>query len=1092
MRKVVLLVVALIALGAPAVAHAVETDINFSELGLPEFTTIQDQYAGSPYLVRFGNAEKFGFPAPPPLLTCGNPYLQNGELNGTALGIACLSGSDEFPERRFGVSMEFQNEQRMISFNIVNRTTHPQTAVTKFYGVGSSTPLTTLTTVLSPNAITPISYDHLSQTNGIIGVVIQSAEEMDYSDSGGVFIDDLVQTHDATPPPAKYTLALQQPSAEVVEGSTVDVPVSVRRYNGSSGPVTLSVGSLPPGIESTQWIPSAAVTGSDPATLRIKADSPFTGTRQLSVSASGGGSAGTGVGTTELTQTVNGIAALYFATGGRSPIRLVPGCGPQKIKDSFGVRGGFSGYTDYNFAESLDTSGLDRLHTTTGDSLYVSGDGTYPIEYNLDPGSGDGAGALTIEVNPYEATPVDLNVNWLSDRLAIDSVLNPSPALPVIDGGSTVSVVGNFPLNCPVTFQDQAGQTWPLKETNTTTNTEGRQRDLYILNVPATGVSGPLKAMNASGTVMATTQPIDVREFRRSDGLSQENGGSGAKGTYSWGDFERTFGTDDTDACFIVCVHDPVASDYYEKFQADVESGEGLCYGYAVMAARFRGYGTEQKPSDYQPGAARAWDIAPVTDGTAVKRDVVRWFVAQFDKSAKQMEEEGASRSPADERRLVKELINQQGAALVTFRQEGKGHAVTAYSYQDLPNGGIKLAIYDPNVPFTTAENTNNKTRSNALSTSSITIEPDGSWSGSSEGWKGGNSSLMVVANIPPLDANLPSTFSLASLFSSAGGASPAKIEQIESGGRPQLDSDGLAIEKSSVDVVPSYSGGQAPPEYQLQKGREYELTIKGTGKGSYDSSALSGGDDASVRGADTAKGQLDHVTIRPGQASLQFETGAASASVSYDLKTTAGKAVKTASIAMAAHEGGEDEAELTGGTVRLTHDGGATKASVTLSSVGAGLPTSVQTVPLSLGRGQRLELKPRSWSELNTGVRYAVKAKSGRVLRSGTARLRATRVVSLSGLHASAKSGTVTVQGRIGKRGSDPVLVASVTVPGHSGRFTASLSGAKVKAGRFTLNVHVPHLRAGTRVRVVAILLDQSANLASVQRNATIRASRG
>ncbi len=175
-------------------------------------------------------------------------------------------------------------------------------------------------------------------------------------------------------------------------------------------------------------------------------------------------------------------------------------------------------------------------------------------------------------------------------------------------------------------------------------------------------------------------------------------------------------------------------------------------------------------------------------------------------------------------------------------------------------------------------------------------------------------------------------------------------------------------------------------------------MTIKGASKGSYDSSTLSGGNDASVRGAETAKGQVDHVVVRPGEASLQFETGAASASVAYDLKTTNGKVVKTASIAMTAHDGGEDESELSGGTVRLAHDGGATKASVTLGSVGAGLPASVQTAPLALGRG----------------------------------------------------------------------------------------------TGRFTLKVHVPRLHAGARVRVVTMLLDESANLASVRRTATTHVSRG
>ena len=174
MRALAVALVCLVTLAAPAVADAATQTVNFSELGLPENTTILDQYAGSPYLVSFGNPERFGFPAPPPLLNCGSPYLQNNALNGTALGIACRSGSNEFPDRRFATAMEFQNEQRTVAFNIVNRTPNQQTAVIKFYAIGSNTPLTTLTHVLPPNQIDAVTYT--APDNRIIGAVIQGLE----------------------------------------------------------------------------------------------------------------------------------------------------------------------------------------------------------------------------------------------------------------------------------------------------------------------------------------------------------------------------------------------------------------------------------------------------------------------------------------------------------------------------------------------------------------------------------------------------------------------------------------------------------------------------------------------------------------------------------------------------------------------------------------------------------------------------------------------------------------------------------------------------------------------------------------------------
>jgi hypothetical protein len=391
-----------------------------------------------------------------------------------------------------------------------------------------------------------------------------------------------------------------------------------------------------------------------------------------------------------------------------------------------------------------------------------------------------------------------------------------------------------------------------------------------------------------------------------------------------------------------------------------------------------------------------------------------------------------------------------------------------------------------------TSEENDSGARAGALGSSEIMVGPDGSWSGASTGWKGDNSTLVVNPNLPPVDANLPSTFSLASVFSSkAGSATPGKITGIEASGKPQLDSDGQPTAGSSVDLMPLDTGKAPMPQYELQKGREYELTIKGTNKGSYDQSLLAGGAHASVRGADTKPGQVDRVTIRPGEASLRFATGAGSAPVTYDLLSKSGKATRTASIAMTAREGAEDETELSGGVLRLVHDGPATKATIMLGSVGEGLPGSIQTAPMSVGRDQRIELKPRSWRTLSGGVGYVVKAKSGRVLRRGTVRLRTSTKVAVGSVKAKRKGKKLTVTGRVTKRGSSPVLVASATVVKGGKtvrRKTATLRGAKVKKGRFSLPVTVGSVPRGARVKVEVLLLDEAAGLATARKTVTVR----
>src|SRR5207237_841819 len=76
------------------------------------------------------------------------------------------------------------------------------------------------------------------------------------------------------------------------------------------------------------------------------------------------------------------------------------------------------------------------------------------------------------------------------------------------------------------------------------------------------------------------------------------------------------------------------------------------------------------------------------------------------------------------------------------------------------------------------------------------------------------------------------------------------------------------------------------------------------------------------------------------------------------------------------------------GGTLAIDHRGAATRLSGRLGSVGEGMPGAVALAPISVGAGQRLELKPGRWSDLQAGVGYVLR-KGAKILRRGTARVR-------------------------------------------------------------------------------------------------------
>lgn len=1075
----------LLGLALPTAASAAApTVIGFEGLGAPG-TVIDNQYAGDDITgVQFGDAAQFTLPQPPQGCV-GSTFVAAGGIAGDSADISCNVGTPEFPERRFGTAFEFFSERRMVSFKLSLRISDiPVDAVVRVYAIGGAL-LEERTVSLTRNTVVPVAFSRPATSGGISGITI-SGPPVGTSRDGTVLLDDIVASLDDVPPPPKFSLALPTPSLEVVEGATASAPVAIRRFNGSTGPVTVSVGALPSGIRAAQVVPNP-LTGRNNGALVVSADSPLSGERQLAVSAAGGASAGTGIGTS-LVQTFRGVPALQISEGGL-PIRLVAGCGPQTANDGFSVRGNYRGAVAPSaraISPGLTASASTGLVDTTGD-------GSYPVKLTLDPGANAGSGGeFSLELRTSDATFVSATRRTVVDRVSVARIEPGTVARPLVGGGSTVAVVGNFPPQCAVSFVDGTGLNL-LPRSRNKVEVDGRLLDRIVLELLPGTVSGPLRVLAPSGAELARTSRLDVTDFRNLFALSGANAGPGAGAPdYTWGDFERTFGTDDTDACFVFCVRDPIAAQHYNRYRASVQAYGGLCVGWTIMALRFRGFaGSAQRPGDYLPAARRAYEIGPLTDGTAVKRDIVRWQVAQSDKPHSEHRSSQANLPAADERRQILDLIREAGGAMLAIYQGTAGHAVVAYAARQTPSGTLTLAVYDPNVPYAPGEETTLATRTANLAQSTITIDAAGNWSGSSLGWLGNNASLRVLNFLPREDASLPSTFSLASLLGSSGGPPPAGISSVRVGAGEALAPDGTGRPGSGVVVEPELTGVSPQPQYQLDPGREYAFSIRGTRAGRYEHGLLGRGSAATVSGAATTPGQEDRLTVRPGEAQLGFTTGAARAPVTYDLAENRGKATRTAAVRITARKGAGDEAELGGGVLRLEHDGAPTTATVTLGSVGEGLPGSVTTAPLKIGRGESLELRPRSWTQLADGVRLTVRSASGRVRRRSTVRLVTTKAVAVSGVGAKRRGTKVTLTGRITKRGSAPVLAATAELV-RGGRVVRRRSvtrrGAEVKAGRFSVTVPVGGARRGTTVRVTITLLDEAAGLATIRRRVTVR----
>ena len=136
----------------------------------------------------------------------------------------------------------------------------------------------------------------------------------------------------------------------------------------------------------------------------------------------------------------------------------------------------------------------------------------------------------------------------------------------------------------------------------------------------------------------------------------------------------------------------------------------GQCLGFALTAARLSL--ADFIPEDFliQPGTdgSTVWDLNGPTGPSPVLCDFIHQ--ALLEQTSVEFLTYYAAQIVADELAGLPHLINtvkselSQGRPVLIPFQEGGfgGHCVLAYNVEDLPDGGEKLDIYDPNNPYLT------------------------------------------------------------------------------------------------------------------------------------------------------------------------------------------------------------------------------------------------------------------------------------------------------------------------------------------------------------------------------------------------------
>lgn len=1111
--RTVLLALLLLLLTAPAGANAAgSTDISFENLA--PGTQLEDQYAAQD--VRFGSPLTFGLSGD----SCGATTIVSPGVYGRSASIGHQQG--EFKGLCVSSAFEFGSERRAVSFNL-KAVGLDQPVKVSIHAIGGAT-LATRTLNLPAGQVVAVPFTR--PTPDIISVSILGGTGFNGATSNDdhVYLDDVsapIEDNGTISP--KFSLTLLQPRADVVEGSSVTVPVRVNRYNGSIGPVQVGIDSLPAGVSGTQLTPNP-VTGRDTAQLRVFAGSPMAGDRQLTVSASKPAGAPASVGVpvgASVVQTVHGIPALAFTDRAAAEQVFTPGCGFAPT-ETVKVRGGFSG--KIGLSSKVIAGPVQPLQAST---LTATADGDLEFPYPV-PFTGPGSGVLRLTLSPDRATTVTRDVP-VRVAAPIASV-TPSVAKTPQAGqeGTVVTLRGEGfcgSANTRVRFGNTMADAPIL-----TRNPQGTE---ITARVPRLATTGPVQLVpdvtNAAIPVL-NGPSITVDSYRNTAGFAFRN----YTPHLTVDQMSTTFGPAAThlsvDACglfsfggiscrIISPIPDPWAMIVLGIANVTMggSSGGGACFGFSRTSEQIR-LGRRGLTRLGNDAATRAFDL-PGPGGAngslteAINANQLAQFSGEYAGLYLAHSIAGqVTAQPASLRNDLVARLRSNDYPILSLRTGGtvdKLHSVVAYDIEDDPAqpGAYYIDVYDSNQPFVVPgyvqkgkpvagdENTNGSYHAQRTLNSRIHVRANGSWNLPSSSMSATSLGNIIVGGIddPPARPKLITGIGVlkggvTALFGSAAGALVRSADdddlppssattQISAGDRHLYSEPGVlepdrARALNATPWLPATGAASGNEGFLLDAGADaaYTVELQGESSGSQTRTLL--GEGLALQAtAPSRPGTTDKLDLKPADARVGFTSGGGAVPVT--LQTMARREDgSTRGAALTVSGSGRDSIGFDAGrnVVELEHAGKPATVRLTLSSFGKTAPQSAQ-VSVRVGRG-RTTLRPGSWTGLRGG---AVRVRSGGKSRKVKLRVRTVRGATLSAPAISRRGArTVSVKVKVPSRlvaGSTNVVYA-VT---RGKKVVASTSLPVGDASARTLTWTVPKkVRRGDRVAVIATSLAQ------------------
>jgi hypothetical protein len=1029
----------LVALILTSAARADTIVIDF-ETGPPVATAINDDYLASSF-TRFQLAD-FGFrpyrkTVAAGLAHSGTTVANVGpDLCGPGEG---AQGSDcEFVFG--GTTARFSRTASSVTLYVgrFEADGNPESAQLVAYNAGGAQIATSaVTTVpLAAGFQTPVTV--ASAGNDIARV------ELRFTETTGVLVgfDDLTIEFPAGTLPDVSLSGPVNPTT-VLQGTSTDVPITLTRINGSNGPLALSATNLPAGV-SAQFIPNPVPGTQEAAVMRLTATDTapqFFVPQEIEVTAPADPPDALvvpGPRTLEVPVTVRTQFELSQASPG--PVQI-PHCAPADV--------GLRVQRDFAFATQGKTVSLAVGPLPAGvtaeflPSATISPNGGLVAEPTLRfrRGTGNVPAGFTTTVSATAANAptrtIQLTLAGASPTATLDTTSGAVPSR--LQPGTTIRLGGNG--FCPGTKvrvgNDLAEVADPTIEPSATALT---------FELPRLATTGQVKVVPPAGaTIYPSTNTITVRSPRNVNGFQFNNP---SWGNLSFDEITDLVGTEEmflsTNPCwpFYDCtialpIPDPIAYAKWQIIEQVVQESGGHCFGISRFVSEIGARRITN--SQFAPGATTTFGL-PSRSGpnSALSHYLDHRHAGQTTKEFLLHYGLRSDSISTQLDRLRTELTAGRLPSLLLKNGFTEGHVITPHDIETLPDGSTVIHTYDNEREFIPEEETDtdgSTHRDREVGSQVVINAAKTRWDYS--GWHGGNDGSFYISTLNDWPAGTAPTLpgvvdALIGIFGSDGGAAVTGPEPKGAEILPVLD-------RRAIPGAAGFVIGKP-------KTRSVTHVMEGVKDGTYDQMIMGSGFIGGVSDVKTAKGVTDKLSGNPGDDTIAFE-GERTRALKLEVGSERKSASRVATIDTRTFAGGGETVSLPGGSSLVyAHDGAPTRFSFELQSVERGASAAhFESGPLTIGRGDRLTVKPADWRRLDD-VRVSVRHANGKVT-TRRIRNRATSPVRIAISKPVVLKGRAKVTTRLRKVVADSVLGVTLRLI-RNGR-TVARKGFAVKQPR-------------------------------------------